>query len=114
MSSRFDRYETNVRRYLTYREEWAAAKAEKEKVMNMKAVVVSMAMREAEREGHKTIAAQEREAYLSEHYSSWVDDAFEATKNEAMWAGKVKSLEIWFDGVRTEEATRREEMRLAR
>ena len=72
--------------------------------------VIATAMKTAEAKGHTTAAAQEREAYASAEYDTWLRGATEAVREHERlrleWSVIDKRFEAW----RTLEATKRAEM----
>lgn len=60
-------------------DKYAKAKADVIYAGEMRKVIKAMAMIAAEKKGHKTMAAQEREAYASREYRTHLDEIFNIT-----------------------------------
>lgn len=71
-----------------------------------------MLMRDAEAEGHKSVAAQEREALGSPDYRDFLKTlrAAQEEAEKARWACKVLEWEV--DLTRTAEASKRAELKV--
>lgn len=103
-------WERNHARYIELCDQEAETRAELENYDNAKSTVIAVAMREAETLGHKSAAAQRREADASDSYRQWCVERFAAAK--AYHSAHLRRLaaEVWFDMARSEESTRRAEM----
>jgi hypothetical protein len=86
------------------------ARAELENHDNIKSTVIALAMREAETLGHKSAAAQRREADAGDAYRQWCVERFAAAK--VFHGAHLRRLAAltWFDMARSEESSRRAEM----
>ena len=103
-------WEKEHARYVQLCDQEAEARAELENYDNVKATVIAVAMRAAEEDGHKSVAAQKREAEASESYIQWCFERFAAAKMFHRARLRRLAAEAWFDLVRSEESSRRAEM----
>jgi hypothetical protein len=91
---------------------FADAKAKRVYIDNFRKSKLAILMKDAERAGYNTAAAQEREALANPEYIELIDGLAEATKIEekARWDLNIAelSVEIW----RSQQATKRAEMNL--
>lgn len=74
--------------------------------------VIAVAMQTAQEKGHKTAAAQEREAYASAEYRRWLDGYTEAIREKERLRLEHEVMKIRFEYWRTSRADRRAEMAL--
>ncbi len=86
------------------------AQADLENHDNVKATVLALAMRAAEVDGHKSVAAQRREADASPEYQQWCLERFAAAKVFHGVRLRRRAAEVWFNMARSEESSRRAEM----
>lgn len=87
--------------------EYAKARAKRTYVEEFKKSKFAMLMREAERQGFKTAAAQEREAYACDEYVHLLDALQEAVESEEKLRYEMKSLEMQAEVWRTVRADER-------
>lgn len=92
-------------------EKYAQAKAQRVYLMEFRKSKKAMLMREAELEGHKTAAAQEREAYANHEYVELLNGLKIAVEDEENYRYMMKAAEMKVDVWRTKESTKRQEMR---
>jgi O6-methylguanine-DNA--protein-cysteine methyltransferase len=93
-----------------YRErvgEYAKARAKRTYVEEFKKSKFAMLMREADRQGFKTAAAQEREAYACQEYLDLLDGLQAAVESEERLRYDMKSLEMQAEVWRTLRADER-------
>lgn len=105
-------WECKLARYVELCDQEAEARAELENYDNCKATVIAVAMREAEIAGHKSAAAQRREADASPAYQQWCLERFAAAKVFHGVHLRRLAAEVWFNMARSEESSRRAEMQL--
>ena len=105
-------WETKLARYVELCSQEGEARAELENHDHVKSTVIALAMREAEESGHKTAAAQRREADASAAYIQWCYERFAAAKVYHGAHLRRRAAEVWFDMARSEESSRRAEMQL--
>jgi hypothetical protein len=105
-------WERNHAKYVELCDQEAQTRAELENYDNIKATVIAVAMRAAEEAGHKSAAAQRREADASEDYQRWCRERFAAAKAFHSVRLRRAAADVWFDMARSEEASRRAEMQL--
>jgi hypothetical protein len=93
-------------------EEFANAKADRVHIDNFRKSKLAILMKDAERAGYTTAAAQEREALANHEYIELIDGLAQATRIEekARWDLNIAqlSVEIW----RSQQATKRAEINL--
>lgn len=101
------RPEVNLRRIHEYGPMHAQAKAERIYLEEFRKSKKAILMREAEVAGHKTTAAQEREAYANADYVSLIEALRDATEKEEEMRWKLiqatTAIEVW----RTQQANNR-------
>ena len=88
------------------------AQADLENYDNIKATVIAEAMQAAALDGHKSVAAQRREADASPEYKQWCVERYAISK---MYHGarlRRRAAESWLNMARSEESSRRAEMQL--
>ena len=107
----FDLWPSKLNRLLELAEQLAEAKADVENLANVKATVIAIAMKES---GETSAAAQQREAHASAAYQQWCRDDYAATKKFEWLRLRHQAALLWFEMARSEESSKREEMRLAR
>ncbi len=93
-----------------YRErvsEYAKARAKRTYIEEFKKSKFAMLMREADRQGFKTAAAQEREAYACQEYLDLLDGLREAVEAEERLRYDMKALEMQAEVWRTLRADER-------
>lgn len=101
-------WEEKLKRFIALSEPYAQAKAELANLENVKRTILAQAKKDS---GEKTDAAQNREADVSDHYKQWCMEVREATYNFEKMRLQMRALELWFEMVRTEAATKREIMK---
>ena len=90
--------------------DYAEALAQREYLRDFKKSKIAILMQQAEIEGYKTNAAQEREALANPEYIEILQGLKVATEKEALLRHQIKSAEIRIEIWRTESAnTRREQ-----
>ena len=72
--------------------------------------VIAMAMKTAESKGHTTAAAQEREAYASAEYDTWLRGATEAVREAERLGLEWDVIDKRFRAWQSVQATERAEM----
>lgn len=107
-----DRVEQFLHEYRQKRERLAHARARCRKAENDKKRVLALAMKLAEQHGHKTSAAQSREAEASEAYERWSDEDVAALLERELLQGEIDADELRWETWRTRRADRRAEMKL--
>ena len=93
-----------------YRErvgEYAKARAKRTYIEEFKKSKFAMLMREADRQGFKTAAAKEREAYACQEYLDLLDGLQAAVESEERLRYDMKSLEMQAEVWRTLRADER-------
>lgn len=93
--------------YRTRVGEYSKARAKRTYVEEFKKSKFAMLMREAERQGFKTAAAQEREAYACDEYVQLLDALREAVETEEKLRYEMKALEMQAEVWRTVRADER-------
>ena len=92
--------------------DYARAKADRVRLEHYRKSKQAMLMKEAERAGYNTAAAQEREALADPAYAELLEGLSEATYNEEVNRWDLEAarfaLEVW----RSKQATKRAEMNL--
>lgn len=93
--------------------QFAEAQAQAEYLEEFKKSKLAMLMKEAEKQGFTTSAAQEREARVNPDYIQVLEGLRSATENaiKAKWA--LKRFEMEFEAWRSKQATMRAEMQLS-
>ena len=102
---------SDVERWLLIAKEHAVAKGQRVRTEHMLKVTKAVAMTLS---GEKVIAAQERWAYQSDAYQKAIERYADATEKEQELSARLEAGRLKFEIWRTEQATQREEMRLAR
>lgn len=87
--------------------EYAKARAKRTYVEEFKKSKFAMLMKEAERQGFKTAAAQEREAYACDEYVQLLDALKEAVEAEERLRYDMKAIEMQAEVWRTLRADER-------
>ena len=100
-----------LHRYREASKEHAIAKAKADYLENFKKHLVCTLMKTAEQQGHKSAAAQEREAYASEAYLTHIKGLAEATQTAALRHHELRCLEYEIEVWRTTQANERQERR---
>ena len=103
-------WENKLARLVELCDQEGEARADLENHDNVKSTVVALAMRAAEVDGHKSAAAQRREADASPEYRQWCVERFAAAKVYYGAQLRRRAAETWFDMARSEESSRRAEM----
>lgn len=103
----------NVERCLNYirdkAKELAMAKADRVYLEHFRKSKKAILMKEAEENGVKTSASQEREAYAHEDYLQLLSGLRAATEKEEKLKFEMKAAELKFEKWRTEQANNRME-----
>lgn len=94
--------------------EAAQWEAEWEKQTEMLKTIIAIECEIAEGIGVKGVAAQTNYAYKSKRYIEAVQKKFTARVKMREAQSAIKAADQWFDGIRTLESSRRQEMALAR
>ena len=89
--------------------EYATAYAEKEYLEEFKKTKLALLMKDAEKSGCTSAAAQEREARASKEYSDFLDGLKAATEKAERLRWQLRIAEIGADVWRSQEATKRAE-----
>lgn len=87
--------------------EYAKARAKRTYIEEFKKSKFAMLMKEAERQGFKTAAAQEREAYACDEYVTLLDALKEAVEAEERLRYDMKAIEMQAEVWRTLRADER-------
>lgn len=93
-------------------DQYAQAQAHADHLAEFRKSKKALLMIEAEKAGHKTTAAQEREAYAHADYIALLDGLKVATEQALSLRHRIKACEMRFEAWRTKQATRRAEMNL--
>lgn len=101
-----------IERYRMLGEEFAVAKSEREYIDEYKKSLLALLMKDAEKRGHSSGVAQEREARSSEKYLEIIEGLRAAVLREEKYRYHIKAIEIEIDVWRTREASARAEMRM--
>lgn len=104
-----DYLEKNLDDIRTLSEEFAKAKAERVYLEHFRKSKKAILMRKAEGVGHKTVAAQEREAYLNDEYLELLEALKLAVESEEKLWWDLKMHEWAFQEWRTKTASERAE-----
>ena len=88
---------------------YATAKANRVYLMEFRKSKKAILMRNAEIAGHKTGAAQEREAYADQEYLDLLEGIKAAVEQEELYRYQIKAAELKIDVWRTKESSRRSE-----
>jgi len=107
-----DHIEYRMHELRTQARDLADAAAQRFQLENSRKAVLAMAMKTAEKNGHKSAAAQEREAYASAEYQTWLSGATEAVRNHERLRLEFELVRVRFEVWRTKQATKRAEMTL--
>jgi hypothetical protein len=91
---------------------WASAQATYEQLDEFKKSKLAMLMQQAEAQGHKTAAIQDREARASAEYLKLIENIGTAQRQALALRQKLKAMEMRFEWQRTKAANRRAEMNL--
>jgi hypothetical protein len=89
--------------------DYAKAKAARVQLTEFRKSKKAMLMRNAEIAGHKTVAAQEREAYADDEYVELLNAIKDATEQEELLRYQMKGAELKIDIWRTRAANQRAE-----
>ena len=103
-------WENKLARLIELVDQEAEARAELENYDNIKSTVIGISMREAEKDGVKSVAAQKRDAEAGADYQKWCLERFAAAKAYYKAHLRRRAAEVWFDMARSEESSRRAEM----
>ena len=97
--------------YRQLADRYAPARATRGYLEDYKKSCLAMLMKDAERAGHKTAAAQEREAYANPTYAKLLDDLKQAVFEEEKVRYHLKAVELQIELYRTKSANERAERR---
>lgn len=100
---RFEELNQLARRY-------AKARAQKEHLEEFKKSKLAILMKKHEREGHKTTAAQEREARADADYIALLEGLQVAAEEAEALRWELELVKLRFETWRTKESTKRAEM----
>jgi hypothetical protein len=100
-----------LERYRQLADRYAPARAARGYLEDYKKSCLAMLMKDAEREGHKTVSAQEREAYANAVYQKLLDDLKVAVFEEEKVRYHLKAVELEIEIFRTQSANQRAERR---
>lgn len=100
---RFEELNQLARRY-------AKARAQKEHLEEFKKSKLAILMKKHERDGHKTNAAQEREARADDDYIALLEGLQAATEEAEALRWELELVKLRFETWRTKESTKRAEM----
>lgn len=92
--------------------QYAQAQAEADYLESFKKSKLAILMKKAEAAGHKTAAAQEREAYADPEYETTLRGLQAATETALALKWKLEIFRIKFEQWRTKQANVRAEMNL--
>ena len=109
--SREEKIEGYLRQIRIKARQYAEAKGELVRLQEYKRVIRARLMHQALEEGHKTIAAQERESDRDPQYQDYLLALSAATENETRLHWELKTAEWEVELYRTQEASRRAEIR---
>lgn len=93
-------------------QQYASAQAQAEHLSEFRKSKKAMLMREAELQGAKTAAIQEREAYAHADYVALLHGLKAATEQALACKWRLEIARMRFESWRTKHATRRAEMNL--
>lgn len=88
----------------------ADAAALRYQLENARKSVLAVAMKTAEGRGAKTAAHQERDAYASDEYATWLRGATEAVRRHEQLRLEFELVRLRVEVWRTRESTKRAEM----
>ena len=91
---------------------FAKAQAEADHLGEFRKSKKALLMKEAEAQGHRTAAMQEREAYAHEDYTALLHGLKAATETALACKWKLEIARMRFEWARTKAANRRAEMNL--
>lgn len=101
-----------LHQYRNLAEKYAPAKALREYLDEYKKSLLSILMKDAERQGFSSAASQEREARARSEYLSLLDGLKDAVMDEEKLRYHLKATEIEIEIWRTQEASARAERRM--
>jgi hypothetical protein len=107
-----DRIEERMHELRLKARELSDAAANRYQLENSKKSTLALAMKTAETNGYKTVASQEREAYASAEYKTWLVGATEAVRTHERLRLEFDLIKLRFEAWRTRQATKRAEMQL--
>jgi len=97
--------------YRQLADRYAPARAARGYLEDYKKSCLAMLMKDAEKAGHKTAAAQEREAYANPAYAKLLTDLKQAVFEEEKLRYHIKGVELQIELYRTKSANERAERR---
>jgi len=100
-----------LERYRQLADRYAPARATRGYLEDYKKSCLAMLMKDAERGGHKTAAAQEREAAAHVTYQKLLEDLRDAVQEEEKVRYHLKAVELEIEIFRTKSANERAERR---
>jgi len=86
---------------------YATARAHRTYLEEYKKSLLALLMKGAELKGHKTVSAQEREAYSDNEYIAWLGNLKVAVEEEERLRYHIKKTEMEIEVWRSREATNR-------
>lgn len=101
-----------IARGLEVTEKYATARAEAEYLEHFRRVKLAMLMRNAEHEGCKSVAAQEREALAHPDYTTFLRGLQVAQEKAEKLRWECKIMEWEVELTRTQEASKRAELKV--
>lgn len=104
--------ESLITQYRQIAEQYAPAKAKREYIEEYKKSLLALLMKDAERSGSSSAAAQERDARARTEYLDFLDGLKEAVLAEEKLRYHMKATEIEIEVWRTQEASARAERRM--
>lgn len=87
-------------------DEYSVARAHRTYLEEYKKSLLAILMKKAEAE-HKTVSAQEREAYSNQEYIEWLDSLKAAVETEERLRYNIRKVEMEIEVWRSREATNR-------
>lgn len=92
--------------------ELSEAMAQELELTEYRKIIKATQMKEAEKNGANSAAAQEREAYSSEEYKTNIDGLVAATEKRVRLQWKLKIAEMGCSIYQTQESTKRAQMNM--
>ena len=111
MTTSDDAIERRMQELRELSKDYAKAKAQQSYLDEFKKSKLAMLMKVAEKEGHTSAAAQEREARASDAYIELLDGLRDATERAESLRWQLQIAEIGSEVWRTQEANKRAERR---
>lgn len=98
-----------LNKYRTLGVPYGQAKAKRVYLEEYKKSLLALLMKGAEREGHKTVSAQQREAECNQQYTNLLEQLKDAVEAEETLRFDIKRIEMEIEVWRTEQANERME-----